>query len=194
VKKRTVSKVSTMPEGLFDALPVNQLRQLVAYLQSNASREKQKAENGKRIAVEGALEGETLKVLEVKGGKAKTQGMGGFGNKWSGGSQLWWTGAQPGSTLTLALPVEKAGKFALKTVLTKARDYGICDIALDGKPALTDFDGYNFPNVVLTDELDLGTHDLSAGEHKLTFTIKGTNPQAVPNYMVGLDYVKLELR
>jgi len=192
VKKRTVSKVSTMPEGLFDALPVDQLRQLVAYLQTNVSTDTGKG--GPARKVEGALEAETLKVLETKGGKAKTQGMGGFGNKWSGGSQLWWTGAQPGSTLTLALPVEKAGKFALKTVLTKARDYGICDIALDGKPVLTDFDGYNFPNVVLTDELDLGTHDLSAGEHKLTFTIKGTNPQAVPNYMVGLDYVKLELR
>ncbi len=192
VKKRTVAKVSTMPEGLFDALPQEGLQQLVAYLQSNAS-----PDNGKgkpAMKVEGALEGETLKVLETKGGKAKIQGMAGFGNKWSADRQLWWTNAKPGDTLTLALPVEKSGKFALKTVLTKARDYGITDIALDGKTVLSDWDGYNADKVILSDELDLGTHDLPAGEHKLTFTIKGKNPAAVPSHMVGIDYVRLEAR
>jgi len=195
IKKRTVSKVSTMPEGLFDALPVEQLRQLVAYLQTNATPAKaDTGRSGPAIKVEGALEAETMKVLSKTGGSTRPQGMGGFGNKWSGGSQLWWTGAKPGNTLTLALPVAKAGKFAVKTLLTKARDYGICDIALDDKPVLADFDGYNYPAVIVTDELDLGTHDLTAGEHKLTFTIKGTNPQAVKSYMVGIDYVKLDAR
>ncbi len=192
IKKRTVSKVSTMPEGLFDALPVEQLRQLVAYLQTNAAADKGKG--GATSKVEGAIEGETMKFLSKTGGSIKPQGMGGFGNKWSRGVQLWWTGAKPGSTLTLAVPVAKVGKFAVKTVLTKARDYGICDIALDGKVMLADFDGFNFPNVVLTDELDLGTHELTAGEHQLTFTIKGANLQAVKGYMVGIDYVRLEAR
>ncbi len=192
IKKRTVSKVSTMPEGLFDALPVEQLRQLVAYLQTNASPDKGKG--GPAMKVDGAIEGETLKVLSKTGGNPHVQGMAGFGGRWSNGAQLWWTGAKPNDVLTLALPVEKAGKFAVKTVLTKARDYGICDIALDGKLVLAGFDGYNSPSVVLSDELDLGTHDLAAGEHKLTFTIKGTNPQAVKSYMVGVDYVKLEAK
>ncbi|MBX7208407.1 MAG: FG-GAP-like repeat-containing protein [Verrucomicrobiaceae bacterium] len=191
IKKREVSKLSTMPEGLFDALQPEQLQQLVAYLQTNASPAKPTA-GGPARKVEGALEAETLKILAKTGGTAKTQGMGGFGNKWSGGAQLWWTGPKPKDTLTLAIPVEKAGKFAVKTVLTKARDYGICDIALDGKTVLADFDGYNFPAVILTDELDLGTHDLTSGEHKLTFTIKGSNPQAVKSHMVGIDYVRLE--
>ena len=192
IKKRTVSKVSTMPEGLFDALPVEQLRQLVAYLQTNAAADKGKG--GSAARVEGAIEGETMKVLSKTGGSIKPQGMGGFGSKWSSGVQLWWTGAKLGSTLTLAVPVDKAGRFAVKTVLTKARDYGICDIALDGKVVLADFDGFNFPNVILTDELDLGTHDLTAGEHQLTFTIKGANLKAVKSYMVGIDYVKLDAR
>ena len=80
----------------------------------------------------------------------------------------------------------------LKAVLTKARDYGICDIALDGKAVATSFDGYNADKVILTDELDWGTHALIIGDHKLTFTITGTNPAAVKSYMVGIDYVKLE--
>ena len=198
VKKRTISKLSTMPEGLFDALPAEQLQQLVAYLQSSVVRPSGRSDGAKNglkpelRTVEGAIEGETLKVIEVKGGTAKLQGMAGFGSKWSNGQQLWWTGAKPGSTLTLTLPVAAKGKYQIKGVLTKARDYGICDVALDGKAVATNFDGYNADKVILTDELDWGTHELDAGDHKLTFTITGTNPSAVKSYMVGLDYVKLE--
>ena len=68
------------------------------------------------------------------------------------------------------------------------------DIALDGQPVLTDWDGYNADKVILSDELDLGTHDLTACEHKLTITLKGQNPAAIPSHMVGLDYVKLEAK
>jgi putative heme-binding domain-containing protein len=64
VKTRTLAKVSTMPEGLFDALPVETLQQLVAYLQTNASPAKvEKKPAGAARKVEGALVGETLKVL-----------------------------------------------------------------------------------------------------------------------------------
>ena len=43
-----------------------------------------------------------------------------------------------------------------------------------------------------TGPLDLGAHELTAGEHKLTVEITGANRKAVKAYMVGLDYVKLE--
>jgi putative heme-binding domain-containing protein len=196
VKKRTVAKVSTMPEGLFDALPQEQLQQLVAYLQTNASPPKaEKKPAGVARKTEGALEGESLKILETKGGKTKIQGMAGFGGRWSNGAQLWWTGGKPGDTLTLALPVEKAGKYVLKAVLTKARDYGIIEASLDGKSIeAATLDLYHSPEVIITDELDWGTHDLGPGEHKLTIKITGANPLAVKSYMFGLDYLKLEPR
>lgn len=191
VKKRTVAKVSTMPEGLFDALPQEQLQQLVAYLQSNATPAKPVSAVARQT--QGAMEGETLKVLETKGGKTRVQGMAGFGGRWSNGAQLWWTGGKPGDTLTIVLPVEKAGKFALKAVLTKARDYGVIEAALDGRPIETSkLDLFNADTVIVTDELDWGTHDLSAGEHKLTIKITGANSQAVQAFMFGLDYVKLD--
>ena len=189
VKKRTISKVSTMPEGIFEVLPQEQLIQLVAYLQSHASGP---AKGGPAVKVPGALEGEELKVIEVKGGNTKVQGMGGFGNAWSGGKHLWWTGARPGSTLTLELPVADKGKYALTAALTKAKDYGIIDVSLDGKPVATDYDGFNGPQVIHSGELDWGAHDLDKGAHKLVFTIKGANPEAVKSFMVGLDYVRLE--
>lgn len=189
IAKREVSKLSTMPEGLFDALPPEMVVDLVKYLQS-ASQAGRSGPAGPTIP--GALEGETLKVLETTGGKTRAQGMGGFGNQWSGGSQLWWTGAKPGQKLTLALPIKEAGKYTLHAVLTMARDYGIFSITLDGRLVASTFDGYNADRVIHTDEQDWGTHQLSAGDHQLTFTITGMNAAAVPGYMLGLDYVRLE--
>jgi putative membrane-bound dehydrogenase-like protein len=195
IKKRTVSKLSTMPEGLIDVLPAEQLQQLVAYLQTNASPAKPTAGGGDGTArkVEGALEGETLKILETKGGRTKVQGMAGFGGRWSSGAQMWWTGGKPGDNLTIAVPAEKAGRYALKAVLTKARDYGMIEVALDGKPIEGGkLDLFNAPSVIITDELDWGVHDLTAGEHKLTVKITGANPAAQQAFMFGLDYLRLE--
>jgi putative membrane-bound dehydrogenase-like protein len=189
IAKREVSKLSTMPEGLFDALPPEMVVDLVKYLQSGGAGSTLKRE---QRTVEGALEGEALKVLEVTGGKAAKQGMGGFGGEWSGGAQLWWTHGKPDQKLTLALPVKEAGKYTLYGALTMARDYGVVSITLDGKPVASSFDGYNGPKVIHTGEKDWGTHELTAGEHKLTFTLAPPNPDAVPSNMVGLDYVRLE--
>ncbi|OYW20096.1 MAG: hypothetical protein B7Z55_07785, partial [Planctomycetales bacterium 12-60-4] len=187
IAKREVSKLSTMPEGLFDALKPEQVIDLVKYLQSGGAGP---AKAGTTIP--GALEGEALKVISKTGGNAKPQGMGNFGGEWSGASQLWWTGAKPGQKLALALPVQEKGSYKLKAALTMARDYGIIDVALDDKPVATAWDGYNGPKVIHSDELDWGTHELIPGDHVLTFTITGKHADAVPGFMVGLDYVKLE--
>ncbi|MDB6117940.1 MAG: putative rane-bound dehydrogenase domain protein, partial [Verrucomicrobiaceae bacterium] len=188
VRKRTVSPVSTMPEGLFEAMPKEQLIELVAYLQSHAS---EPAKAGAVVKIDGAIEGEDLKVLEVKGGNAKVQGMGGFGSLWSGAKQLWWTGAKPGATLTLELLVAEKDKYQLFGAVTQAKDYGIIDVSLDGKVVAANYDCFNGPKVIHSAELDWGAHNLDKGAHKLTFTIKGSNPKAVKSYMLGLDYVRL---
>jgi len=188
IGKREVSKLSTMPEGLFDALQPEMVVDLVKYLQSGAGG----ALKREQRTVEGALEGETMKALEITGGKTGRQGMGGFGSEWSGAAQLWWTGGKPDQKLTLAIPVKEAGKYTLYGALTMARDYGVVSIALDGKPVTSSFDGYNGPKVIHTGEKEWGTHELTAGEHQLTFTLASPNPDAVPSNMVGLDYVRLE--
>ncbi|MBL9176889.1 MAG: hypothetical protein JNM65_02435, partial [Verrucomicrobiaceae bacterium] len=142
--------------------------------------------------IPGALEGESLKIISITGGNARKQGMSGFGGEWSGGAQLWWTGGKPDQKLTLAIPVKEAGKYTLHGALTKARDYGVASITLDGKPVTSSFDGYNPAKVIHTGEKEWGTHELSTGEHQLTFTLATPNPDAVPGNMVGLDYVRLE--
>ena len=63
--------------------------------------------------------------------------------------------------------------------------------ALDGKPLGAPIDLYQFAKVGTTGVLEHALGELAAGAHKLTLKITGTNPNAVQNRFVGLDYVRL---
>ena len=141
--------------------------------------------------VKGAIEGEKLKILGKTGGNPQEQDMTGFGGQWSNDAHLWWIEAKPGDKLDLALPVKQAGKYRLGMQLTKAPDYGIVQLYLDGQKLGDPIDLYH-ESVIPTGLLAMGEHDLTAGEHKLTVEIVGANDKAIKNYMFGLDYVKLD--
>jgi len=141
--------------------------------------------------VKGAIEGEQLPVLSKTGGNTTKQDMYGFGPEWSNDKHLWWTGAQPGDTLELALPVEKAGTYRIKMQLTKAIDYGIVQFYLNGDKLGDPIDLFN-RGVIPTGALDFGIRELPRGAHRLKVEILGANENAVKNYMLGLDYIKLE--
>jgi hypothetical protein len=132
-----------------------------------------------------------MQILATSGGTAHEQEMDGFEGHWSNDSQLWWTGGKPGDTLDLALPVKTAGTYKLTVQLTKARDYGIVQVLLDGKPLGEPIDLYD-PKVTLAAPFVSEPVALSAGDHKLTFQITGANEHAVKSHMVGIDYVKLD--
>jgi hypothetical protein len=104
---------------------------------------------------------------------------------------LWWIDAKPGDKLDLALPVGKAAKYQISMQFTKARDYGISQLYLDGEKLGEPLDLFHSA-VVPTGPMVMGVRELSAGEHKLTVEITGSNEKAVKNYMFGLDYIKLE--
>jgi hypothetical protein len=131
-------------------------------------------------------------ILGNPPGQVRTQHMAGFkGGKWQNQDQLWWTDAKPGDKLQVIVPVKEAGRYRVGVVLTKARDYGIVQLYLNGKKAGEPIDLYN-PEVVNTEVLPLGEFDLPAGENVLTVEIVGKNPQAVPGYMFGLDYLTFD--
>jgi len=145
----------------------------------------------KVFKVKGALEGEKLKILAKTAGKADTQDLYNFGVSWSGDAHLWWIEAEPADTLDLAVPVQKTAAYRLKIQLTKAIDYGIVQLYLDGKKLGGPIDLFN-NGVIPTGVLDMGIHQLEKGEHKLRVEIVGANEKAVKKYMFGLDYLKLE--
>ncbi len=143
------------------------------------------------FTVKGAMEGERLKVLSKSGGNPHEQDLSSHAGDWSGGAHLWWTGSKPGDKLDLALPVKVTGNYRVVVAMTKAGDYGIAQLSLDGQKLGAPIDFYN-REVVPTGAIDLGAHELTAGQHTLSIEITGANPKAAKSYMTGLDYVKLE--
>jgi len=139
--------------------------------------------------VEGALEGERLKVGESTGGQVVRQTSGAWG--WSREEQLWWRYGEPGDTLTIIFPVEKAGRYDVRAVFTKAVDYGIVQLRLNGQEAGAPRDFFN-DGVIATPEESLGVFELTQGENTLTAEIVGANENAVPSCMFGLDYLLLK--
>lgn len=186
--------ISMMPVGLFSGLSKEQLRDLLGYLRSpgqvaSPGTGAPKAERS--YAVEGVLEGESLRVLS-KGRPAAVQRMNRFlEGMWSGDFQLFWRGGAVGEVLELALPVAKSGRYRIKAVLTRARDYGTVRFLLDHKVVGGSVDLFG-SKVTNTEELTLAEVELREGEHVLGVEILGANPAAVPSYMFGLDYLRLE--
>lgn len=133
-----------------------------------------------------------FKVLNFPRGNVTTQELARYGKgRWTNDDHLWWTGARPGAKLELAVPVAKAGKYAVSVVLTKARDYGIVQLSLDGAKVGPRIDLYS-PRVTRSEPIALGAHELSAGEHKLEVEIVGANENAVPSFMFGVDEIRVE--
>lgn len=139
--------------------------------------------------VSGAQEGEKLKILE-KTGIAEPQDL-----SWTEGfsmeGHLWWRDARPGDVLRIEFASEMEGKRTLILAMTKAKDYGIVKLSVNGVVIDEKRDLYD-PNVVPTGEIAYEA-DLKKGANELKVEIVGTNPKANPkNHMFGLDYVRVE--
>ena len=137
-------------------------------------------------------EGGGYKLAAEPPGNVETQDMAHFGvGKWHNNDQLWWTHARPGDKIEILWQVEKAGQYEVSVTLTKARDYGIVQLSVDGRKAGKPIDLYN-PDVVPTGPISLGRFHLSEGEHHLGVEIVGANEQAIKAYMFGLDQILLK--
>ena len=141
--------------------------------------------------VKDAIEGEKLKILSKTGGNPQVQDLTGFPGQWSNDAHLWWIDAKPGDRLDLAVPIMEDAKYKISLQLTKAPDYGIVQLFLDGEKLGGPIDLYH-ASVVPSGPLVMGAFKLATGDHKLGVEILGANEKAIKSYMFGLDYVKLE--
>ncbi len=138
------------------------------------------------------IEAETLTLRgksSVRGGKVVAQTMRAFGNNWSGGKQLFWSGGNRKSTLDLNVDVPQAGKWAVDIYLTKAPDYGKLKFDVNGKSAGMSFDGYA-RQVSGPVKLSLGSFKLKEGNNQLRLTISGKS-KASTGYLAGIDRIRL---
>jgi len=137
--------------------------------------------------VAGALEGETMKIVKVVG-QAAPQDWSGLSNE----RHLWWhAGMRPGDMLTLAFPAPKSGKYQVFGHFLQARDYGIHQLTVNGKPAGAPIDFYQL-DVQPTKELLLGEFELKEGDNEFRVAVVGANEKAEKAYMFGLDYLLLK--
>jgi Papain family cysteine protease len=135
------------------------------------------------------FEAETLQVLASQKCATNAQKMDAWGGRmWSKGEQLF-CAAQKGGFVELGFTVHKAGRYRLRVLATAAPDFGRIRMALDGKALERDFDLY-CGKISPAGSLELGTHDFSAGPHRLRFTATGKNI-ASANFFIGLDAVDL---
>ncbi len=118
------------------------------------------------------------------------------GLTWRGGGQLLFNGTALGQTFTVTITVPDAGWWQLGADLTKSFDYGQAQVDLDqatadinlASTATVPYDGYSAK--VSLHYLDLGTQDLSAGSHTLTFTITGQTTGS-SGFKTGINYLTL---
>jgi hypothetical protein len=138
------------------------------------------------------IEAESLKP-DASAGQTQEQDMSAFtAASWSGGRQLWWTGGKTGDTLTLAFSVNSPGVYRIAASFTRASDYGMVSVSVNGSPTKAGkLDLYD-PQVSRTAPVPLGEFKLDAGHHRMGITIAGCNEAATPSFMVGLDQLQFE--
>jgi hypothetical protein len=136
--------------------------------------------------VPGALEGEELRVVESTG-EVGPQDIDPCSNE----KHLWWRGARPGDRLVVAFPAPTAGRYRVLGRFVRAGDYGIVQLSVNGQKAGQLLDLYS-ERLSVADEVLLGAFTLAAGDNRLTVEIVGANEKAAPQYMAGLDYLRLE--
>lgn len=198
IEARTEFPQSLMPSGLFEALPLEQVADLVKYLASPAQVALPgKDEPAKMTVVAAPPEGVTrieaeslLATTTVKRGRVAGQGMSGFGPGWSGDHHLWWTGGKPGDVLTMKVPGLKPGTINLTLFTTTAADYAKVKIAINGQ--LQEADLYS-AGVLPGKPLLFENVNVSPGEPlQIDIHIAGKNDLATPQFMVGIDRVEVK--
>ncbi len=138
----------------------------------------------------GVLEGEDLRVMKVSNGGYYIQSIKEL--EWSGNAQLWWIAGADKAVLTADFLMPEAGKYKVDMVYTKAIDYADFKIAFNGTYCRKVFSGYHDQTgrEVIKDSASLGTFMFNKGVNTVTIKIAGRNPDAVPQYMVGIDVFK----
>jgi hypothetical protein len=136
----------------------------------------------------GRLEGEHLEITNTPSGTAGTQG-GNYG--WSENNQMWWRHGETGAELVTRFVLEEDGRYTISAQLTKAPDYGIIQVYVNGKPAGSSFNGFN-PEGVITQQVNLGSHMLTEGENTLSVEILGSDVKAKPGNMAGIDWLQFK--
>ena len=139
-------------------------------------------------AVAGATEAEDLEVAELTFGRTTEQMI--PGGVASDNSVLIWEEGKVGAHLSFAMDVPSPGEYELLGAFLYGASHGIVEATLNGEPVLEQTDFYR-SDVSSTGPMPLGVFGLSERRNLFTVRMRGTNPDAEPEFKFGLDYLKL---
>jgi arylsulfatase A-like enzyme len=125
----------------------------------------------------------------VTGGRLRIQEMPAKKKQWGNNAQLWWVEAQPGDRLKLPLKVKKSGTYDLIGFFTRAGDYGIIRLNVNGKPTGPLVDGYN-NGIEATGPVEFGSVILKEGINEVEIELVGKDSRSAGysnGYLVGID-------
>jgi arylsulfatase A-like enzyme len=136
------------------------------------------------------IEAESLiDQAHADGGMLEVQKMDSFRSEWGGDAQLWWVKARPGDVLTIPLYVDEGGEYELVGFFTRAKDYGIISLQVNGQEAGQLFDGYS-PQVEASGPVSFGRFQLMSGENEVKITLVGKDVRSggySDGFLVGID-------
>ena len=111
---------------------------------------------------------------------------------WSKGAHMFADRSRLGDWVEWVLPPTPAAEYQFEVFLTRARDYGVVQMSLNGTPIGEEIDLFVASGVVPTGAIDLGRVRLHEGSDILRLQVKGTNPSSVsPHYQLGIDGIRI---
>ena len=110
------------------------------------------------------------------------------GARWLHDDQLFCEDARPGQSIDLTFETTETLSGPAVLMVTKAPDYGIIRVKLDGRTVVGEFNCYA-PKVVPA-PIPLGRKTLAAGKHVLEITVTGKDTRAAGTRW-GLDYLRI---
>jgi hypothetical protein len=111
--------------------------------------------------------------------------------RWSKDGHMFASGTQPGDWVELELPALEPGPHRLELFLTKAGDYGIVAVSVNGARVGEPIDLSSYA-VLATGAVDVGSIALRGRQDVLRLEVIGTSPSASPPYyQFGIDGVRL---
>jgi len=114
------------------------------------------------------------------------------GGKWSADGHMFAHDTTDGDWIELRLPEQEPGRYALELYMTKAADYGIIAVSVNGARRGT-FDLWSGRGVLPTGALKLGDVELGGRDDVIRFAVEGKNPYAVaPFFQFGIDGIRIE--
>jgi len=96
-------------------------------------------------------------------------------------------------SIVIEFDVSEGGEREVRVRLTKACDYGIFQLYINGQPAGAPVDLYVSEGVLPTEGIEIGTFELQSGQNTLTAEVLGKNPgnPCANCYHFGLDALAL---